>query len=506
MQPLRVAMCALSIAAVLVSADARAEPQGDPQGTLPLLFPHEKHYLRAVLEVGGVLFVGFVDYLLNTTDRGGTMRAGEERWRLRYDWPVLRDKLVGTGLNLDGNRLNTNYISHPLAGTLYYTAARSNHLSFAESYAFAIVGSTTWEYFGEIREPASVNDLVVTPVSGVSIGEPLMHLAHFLRRRPGGIGGELAAFVLAPLKSINEWTEGALPSQTAPLPWHRFDLSLGAGVTVQASQTVDGRPQRSYFDQRLSADFAIADLPSYGGGAAHSGLFDDGNVSRVRVDFALSEGKLVDGLFATRLVPLGYFVRGGDGHGFLLGLRMAFEYAVHAFDRDRLRPIDAVALASPVGIAFEHSFVRGPLELRTGLDMSGAMSAVRPYGLARYGATHSFDDVLTPVRNDGYYHAIAISAEPFVDVAYRGVRVAASLRLDTFHSIRGLDENEPAVADGPRFSDRRSRFGSTLSYVPPGTPWRFAVDFRRMSRAGSAGAIDDERSEIAVWGSLGATF
>src|SRR5205823_3493934 len=105
--------------------------------------------------VGGVLAVGLVDYLLNTTARGGALHAGDEKWGLRYDWPTLRTKLVG-GLDLDANKLSTNYVGHPFAGTLYYTVARSNHLSFAESFVYAAIGSTTWEYFGEIRELTSM--------------------------------------------------------------------------------------------------------------------------------------------------------------------------------------------------------------------------------------------------------------------------------------------------------------------------------------------------------------
>lgn len=494
----------VAIALLASSRASRAEPRGDPSVSFPLLVPHEKHYLRAVLEVGGVLVVGFVDYLLNTTDRGGTMRPDEARWRLRYDWPVLRDKLVGTGLNLDGNALATNYVSHPFAGTLYYTAARSNHLSFAESYAFAVVASTTWEYFGEIREPASINDLVVTPVSGVAIGEPLMQLAHFVQRSSGGLPAKALAFALAPMKTINEWTEGAQPSRDAPLPWHRFDLALGAGATVQERVSAGRTP--AYFDQRLTADLRIASLPGYGAPGRQQQLFDDGNVSRVVVELALSRGELVDGLFATRLVPVGLWTRGVDGHGFLLGLRMGFEYGAHDYDRDRRRPVDVVGLASPLGIAFEHSFTRGPLQVRTGLDMSGAMSAVRSYGLARYAAERSLDDALTPIRNHGYYHAIAISTEPFVDVSHGALRVAASFRYDAFQSIRGLDEVESVVANGPRFGDRRTRLATSVAVVPPGTSWRLGLDLRRSSRAGRAGGYDDGRSELSAWASVGASF
>ena len=171
-------------------------PPPDPYDAFPLVVHHDKHYIRAGLQIGAVLAIGLVDYMLSTTARGGTDRPGDTRWGLRYDWTVLREKLIGTGLDLDTNKIATNYVSHPLAGTLYYTAARSNHLSLAESYAFAILGSTTWEFFGEIREVTSINDLIVTPVSGVSIGEPLMQLSGFFRRGKRRVGTDALSFLL----------------------------------------------------------------------------------------------------------------------------------------------------------------------------------------------------------------------------------------------------------------------------------------------------------------------
>ena len=42
---------------------------------------------------------------------------------------------------------------------MYYTMARSNQLSVAESTAFAVGGSLLWELFGEVREYISINDM-----------------------------------------------------------------------------------------------------------------------------------------------------------------------------------------------------------------------------------------------------------------------------------------------------------------------------------------------------------
>lgn len=502
-------------------AQPAAPPAADPYATFPLTTPHEKHYVRAGLEIGGVLVVGLVDYMLSTTARGGTTRAGDTRWGFRYDWQVLREKLIGTGLDLDTNKNATNYVSHPLAGTLYYTAARSNHLSFAESYAFAILGSTTWEYFGEIREVTSVNDLVVTPVSGTAIGEPLMQLAGFFRRGEKSTAKEIVSFVLSPVKWINEWTDGAEPlrsAHTGPLglpldPWHEFTVSAGLGATVQEAEG-PAHPRATYVDERFSADMRLVSLPSYTSAGKHSHLFDDGNISRIRVDVALSQGKLVDGLFATTLVPVGYWFRDADldasarvhGEGAFIGLRMAFEYGGHDYDRDRARSSDVISLASPIGVAAEYRWTSGDLDVRTAIDVSGAISSVTPYAFGSYARAHALGDVLTPVREQGYYHAFAISAAPSVELAFHGFRSSTSLRLDSFRAIEGLDEQQALVENGPRFSDRRSLLRTTLAYVPPGTPLRVAIDAQRATRAGDVGNVADERTESSAWMSLGVGF
>ncbi len=483
-------------------------PTVDPYATFPLAIPHDKHYVRAALEIGGVLAIGLVDYMLSTTARGGTTRAGDTRWGLRYDWNVLRGKLIGTGLNLDTNKNPTNYVSHPLAGTLYYSAARSNHLSLAESFGFAIVASTTWEFFGEIREITSVNDLVVTPVSGVAIGEPLMQLSGFLRRGKRHPTKDALSFVLAPMKFLNELTDGAEPLRGS-LPWHRFLLSAGLGATVQDAE--GAHPRASYFDQRFNADFRLVTLPSYEGAGKHAHLFDDGNVTRVKVDVAMSEGHLVDGLFATTLVPAGYWVRDAEidasgrlrGHGAFVGLRMGFEYGGHDYDRDRARSSDVISIASPVGVAAEYRWTRGDFEVRTAFELAGAISSVTPYALASYRRAHTLDDVLTPVRQEGYYHAVAITTAPTLELGLRGLRSTTSLRIDTFHSIEGIDEQQSAVVDGPRFSDRRSLLRTTLAFVPPGTPLRLALDAQRATRSGTIGDVTDDRAESSVWASVG---
>ena len=371
-------LAAVALASALPSvarADepAPAEPQvtTDPYAAMPLVRQEDKHYLRAGLEVGGILAVGLVDYMLNTTARGGTVRAGDTRWALRYDWELFRNKLTGTGINLDSNKFPTNYASHPYAGTMYFQAARSNHLSFAESFLFSILGSTTWEYFGEIRETTSINDLIVTPVSGTAIGEATMQLSAFFGRGRKNFGNGALSVLFSPVRAVNDSFDGSAlvrSNDTDGLGfpreiWHRFEVSAGAGVTVQENAGAL-HPRGVYFDQRVGLDLALANLPGYAGAAHEAHLYDDGNVSNFKIDATFSGGRAVDSLFMTRIVPIGYYVRDASpegGSGALVGMRMSFEYGMHEWDRDGSRPVDVTCFVSPIGVAAEYVYGRGDL-------------------------------------------------------------------------------------------------------------------------------------------------
>jgi hypothetical protein len=508
----------------LVITDEDTDGRDDFEA-FPLAVPHKAHVLRASLEVGGVLAIGFVDYLLNTSARGGEQRAGDDRWALRYDWPDLRGKFTGSAYELDNNRFGTNYASHPFAGTLYYTAARSNHLSIPESFLFAAFGSTMWEYFGEIREKVSVNDMLVTPMSGAAIGEATMQLWGFFRRGRRSIPNAVLAFIASPVASINAWTDGdgepLRARETNELgfaaePWHRFTLEGGLGATAISSIT-PGEPSRSYADQRLGLDLAIANLPFYDARGRVARLFSDGNQSRISVETAWSGGDLVHGVFSTRVMPAGLYIRdAGDpdapegarlrGSTVLVGLLMGFEYGTHLYDRDGARPRDTVAYVSPVGVGGEVSWQDGELALRAKLDVMGTLGGVNAYGLRDYLATRTADGLLTTTREQGYYHGLGVSLAPAVEVTWGPVDASASMRVDTFRPLTGLDSNEQGVDDGIRFADQRTRLRSSLGLHIPGLPVRASVTAQRMVRHGDVGDVHATRSETSAWGSLGVIF
>ena len=96
-------------------------------------------------------------------------------------WTSWRRKLFTTDeITFDGDHFNTNSVGHPFDGTAYYQIARGNGLSPAGAFLSTVLASTFWEYFVEIPENPSLNDLVITPAAGAVIGEATYRLGRYL--------------------------------------------------------------------------------------------------------------------------------------------------------------------------------------------------------------------------------------------------------------------------------------------------------------------------------------
>lgn len=506
-------------AAVLTAALAlhaeTARAADDDFTAFPLVVPHEKHWTRAGIGIGGVLAVGFVDYLLNTGARGGLVRQGDQTWSLRYDWKELRAKLVGDAFELDGNRIGTNYVAHPIAGSAYFQAARTSHLSFGESLFLATVASSTWEMFGEIRERLSVNDLIVTPVAGATIGEAVLELSGFFDRGEDRTSNRVLAAVFGPVRKLSDWIDGAEPrraTEVGPLgfpldPFHRFQLDAGAAVTRQ-----DGT---HYGDARFEAFSEIINLPAYRRAGRYARVFSDGNVSSMRFTAALSGANLVDAGCDIRVVPVGFYYRRAaiaksgalEGEGLFAGLRLGFGWRTHDYDRDRARPRDTIGVVSPVGVEAEYRFDRGRTSVRTGMHVSAALAGVGAYALADRERAHgSRDGLPTVARSHGYYHALGIGAATFVELGEGPFVLDARLRADAFRAIEGLDEDNESVDRRISLLDGRAGARATLSWQPRSSIVRLSLGVERNVRAGRAGDVSASSSESALFSTLGASF
>lgn len=150
------------------------------------------------------------------------------------------------GWEWDEDGFEINMFGHPYQGGMYFNAGRANGLSYVESIPLALLGSWTWEYFGEDLRP-SLNDLFVTTLGGIAFGEMAHRVAINVRdenaRGAERLGRESLALVVDPVGGLNrlargQWTrrgtnpEGRDPSQ--------FYYRVEAGARREWTEPDDG--------------------------------------------------------------------------------------------------------------------------------------------------------------------------------------------------------------------------------------------------------------------------
>jgi len=210
----RLSRALLSLGVILLSAPActvgYAQTAADPSVDIDIgavaaqpddAPPTGQSYQRFGLAAAEVLFinVGVWSWNYATTDNRAFQVNPETMWRnlSRY--------------RFDTNSFGTNHIAHPYHGSLYFNAARSNGFNFWASAGFTAVGSFMWECCLE-TEPQSINDLLLTTLGGLSMGETFHRVAALLFR-PDATGIErfargAVAFVVDPMGGFNRVATG----------------------------------------------------------------------------------------------------------------------------------------------------------------------------------------------------------------------------------------------------------------------------------------------------------
>jgi hypothetical protein len=129
--------------------------------------------------------------------------------------------------NIDGNwtfdqdPFPVNEIVHPIQGSQYFIAGRSNGFGFWESAAGTALGSVMWKIFGEVDDPM-INDVITTTLGGVTLGEMLHRLYIEAERQ-----GSAACYFVSPLDAANDALFGKGWNDVIP---SRVSLSLEAGL------------------------------------------------------------------------------------------------------------------------------------------------------------------------------------------------------------------------------------------------------------------------------------
>ncbi len=172
-----------------------------------------------------------------------------DRFVFNYSWshigPTSWKNNFKMGWEWDTDRLGMNFFFHPYTGGAYFNSARASGYSYLESVPFVLLGSLTWEYFGETTRP-SYNDIINTTVSGSLFGEILYRLtSNILDDRTTGAERffrEFASAILNPGRFISRLVHGELTRATTTDVYQRepLNLTLAAGAHIFNKGTTFG--------------------------------------------------------------------------------------------------------------------------------------------------------------------------------------------------------------------------------------------------------------------------
>jgi hypothetical protein len=333
----------------------------------------------------------------------------------------------------------TNLEGHPIAGMLYYLMARGNRVSIPEAFAWTAGAALAWE-LAEFNEPASINDMIMTPVGGLAIGEALTQLSGWLDRSGGSGFQKVLAWILDPPKKLHDWIDRATPvvdPETAG--WHEFQAFAAGGVMWQGA--VPG-PARGIV--QLGIQTRLFRVPGYQAAGSGQWTFSDGNVSRITLFATFQASQVVDSLFDTETAVLGHYRRdleGSDeelrGWDLYAAVTVGYENGQHVWDVEARASPNRVALVRVPGLVLQPRLFLGAFQLEMGLEAAVLFGAIDPLQMPPVQAPPPGVTYPPVLIKQGYYFAFGLRLAPSLQIRYGALALGAAARVDGFRGATG---------------------------------------------------------------------
>lgn len=425
----------------------------------------ERDYLRTSLGIGTVMASGLGIYIYK----------GE---RNDYDWPLtwgrVSERFTTTNhFRFDDNEFAMNNVAHPVAGAMYYGLARSNGFGPLGSALFSVAGSTFWEVVVELREVASLNDLVATPATGIALGEALHQHQDFFRRSRPGFGNGLVRGVLGAPLVMNRMFGGSASPSAGGLDahgfpadrTHRFRIYGGplyrlrsAGIRTGAAGAGSERAWMTALG--VSSEISSVDPRDAGGPHETGGL----PLTRLELHTAFVGTRPTELHLGAETVFGGWrggAIRAGEdgevrGHRWILGPATGFTVRLdHVPDTDYMALLGAAHL---VGLRGDWVVRDGGLRARWNAAAFADFSSIRPLGLQWERTSGlSIPRSNSVLRRNHYYYAWGGTLRSSLELGAGPVEIRGEVEHHEFQAIQ--DRHRRDVDPSPteaRVRDRRT--------------------------------------------------
>jgi hypothetical protein len=467
-----------------------------------------RNWTATTLEVGSIMALGIGIYIYK----------GE---RNAYDWPLSWNKVEERFTTLeqfrfDDNEFAMNNVVHPVAGAMYYRFARSNGFGPLGSSLWSIAGSTFWEVIVELREIASLNDLIATPSPGIAIGEAMhQHTEFFRRGAPGFRNSFIEKAFSGPILLNRLFGEPATPRATSltasGLPAdraHRFHLYAGPAKSLHTPPLVEvPAPGETLPDPGEGAwmttvgatsEITSVDPPDAGGVHETAGLpltrleLQVGMTGTTPTEMDLRAEAVFDGWRKATLA--GASREEIRGHRWLVGPATAF--TVRLDQTPGARWMEMAAIAHVLGLRADGVVRRGPWRLRWEGTAYGDFSSIRPIALDPYmstiGALPRAHSILW--RNQ-YYYSYGATLRSRLEVDAGPVGLRGEIDHSVFEPFQTPHrEEEDWGRDDLALSDRRT-LGRAWLEVRPSSGWLLAAGVEERDAWGRMGDVTLDQRE-----------
>jgi hypothetical protein len=459
----------------------------------------ERPVLHTFLETGLVLGVGIVWYLRHGSD---------DRWGRAMQWQSWRRRMLTTDeVAFDGDHFNTNSVGHPFDGTVYYQIARGNGLGPAASFLSSLLASTFWEYFVEIPENPSLNDLILTPTAGAIIGEATYRLGRYFAQSGPGTGRCAGALLFAPVATLNE---GPLcrPRQRV-LPRARLGFAVGInraffnGRTVRDELAIKlGSEVVSNRSYQRPGDGSVAVTPGQ-----WTSLYGDARLGPGRIDGAWFHATSVwGGRYDRHYLAVGDETdvsAGGParGWGTMIGLGSAFDYRLRDLPQVHDR-IGSLGLAGPM---FELSR-RGDVTLRLSLSIQYAFAIIGSMAYRENYRSLVGLNIKTSLRDSGYYYGQGMVSAGAASIDLGPIGFSADARGAWYWSIDDGDPFQSRIQRDVALHDSRLYLSAAMWTRPALSGFRFGLAVEHVWRASHMLDSSVYGTELDVLASLALGF
>jgi hypothetical protein len=452
---------------------------------------------RAWIELGAFLAYSTTSYW--------TRAAFPEDWQFRLNWHDQFDRVfLLKGWRFDSNNFRLNW-THALAGGVYYQFARTNNLSWIDSWLVAVAASTYWEAVVEWKEVISVNDQITTGLGAFSTGEPWYQIGHYLVHQPGILSQALS--FLNPAVRVNHWLDRKKPGARdyAQPGWHDFSLFLGARRLARAGQPAETGLHFGFHTRLLM-------LPEYGQPGDLRRALKDTYFSGISLDYTTRNGRADETNFSTAAVTWGYFRQKIDGssggYSLTVGLGSSFEYfkkrPLETYDSDPV-PVkqgydlhfetprnftDKLALVHLAGPVLDWTVFRPGLRLRTVAGAYFDFGLINSYALNAYSELHhtipgdTIEGMKTTISYYGYYYAFGGTLSGQTNLEWGNFRAQALASFGAWSSVDGLDRFQNEVTNNAHLDDNRCRFLLGAGWKVPRTSFELFVRYEGIHRWG----------------------